>query len=77
MKWSWQKSVALLGTLAIAAAGGFGIGPLMRRGVSPETAGMVAGALGTLCLVAIGLGIRNVRRSEAKRKAREKIWLKH
>jgi hypothetical protein len=35
------------------------------------------GAAGAICLVGIVLGILNVRRSEARRKAKEQIWLKH
>ena len=51
--------------------------PLLDRGMSPVTSGVMIGSAGVICLLAIALGIWNVRRSEARRKAKEKIWLKH
>ena len=51
--------------------------PLVDRNLSPVTSGVMIGAAGMICLLGIGLGILNVRRSEAKRKAKEQIWLKH
>ena len=51
--------------------------PLFDRGMSPVTSGVMIGSAGVICLLAIALGIWNVRRSEARRKAKEKIWLKH
>jgi hypothetical protein len=51
--------------------------PLLDRNISPVTSGVMIGAAGAICLLGIGLGIWNVRRSEARRKAKEKIWLKH
>jgi F0F1-type ATP synthase assembly protein I len=51
--------------------------PLVDRSLSPVTSGVMIGAAGMICLLGIGLGILNVRRSEAKRKAKEQIWLKH
>ena len=49
---------------------------LARR---PRLALAFAGAAlaGAICLLGVGLGIWNVRRSEARRKAKEQIWLKH
>ena len=62
----------------------FGVGlavlitwPLLDRGLSPVTSGVMIGAAGAICLLGIVLGIWNVRRSEARRKAKEQIWLKH
>ena len=51
--------------------------PLLDRNLSPVTSGVMIGLAGVICLVGIGLGIWNVRRSEARRKTKEQIWLKH
>jgi hypothetical protein len=51
--------------------------PLLDRSLSPVTSGVMIGAAGAICLLGIALGIWNVRRSEARRKAKEQIWLKH
>jgi hypothetical protein len=51
--------------------------PLLDRNLSPVTSGVMIGIAGVICLLSIGLGIWNVRRSEARRKAKEHIWLKH
>lgn len=74
---STRKSLLLMGTLIIALTAGIGIGPLVRGGVSPIAAGIVVGILGTLCVVGIALGAWNALRLEARRKAREQIWMKH
>jgi hypothetical protein len=51
--------------------------PLLDRSISPLMSGVMIGAAGAICLAGIALGIWNVRRSEARRKAKEQIWLKH
>ena len=51
--------------------------PLLDRNLSPVTSGVLIGTAGVICLFGIGLGVWNVRRSEARRKAKERIWLKH
>ena len=51
--------------------------PLLDRSLSPVTSGVMIGAAGAICLLGVGLGVWNVRRSEARRKAKEQIWLKH
>jgi hypothetical protein len=51
--------------------------PLLDRNISPVTSGVMIGAAGAICLLGIVIGIWNVRRSEARRKAKENIWLKH
>jgi hypothetical protein len=51
--------------------------PLLDRGISPVTSGVMIGSAGVICLLGIAIGIWNVRRSEARRKAKEQIWLKH
>ena len=67
----------LIWTHTIAFVSGVGVVWLVRRGVSAESAGIFVGVVGTLCIAAIALAIRNVRRGEAKRKAQEEIWIKH
>ena len=51
--------------------------PLLDRTISPVTSGVMIGVAGAICLLGIGIGIWNVRRGEARRKAKENIWLKH
>ena len=51
--------------------------PLVDRGLWPVTSGVMIGAAGAICLLGIVLGVWNVRRSEARRKAKEQIWLRH
>jgi uncharacterized membrane protein len=51
--------------------------PLLDRNISPVTSGVMIGTAGVICLMGIVIGIWNVRRSEARRKAKEQIWLKH
>ena len=51
--------------------------PLLDRNISPVTAGVMIGVAGVICLVGVGLGIWNVRRGEARRKAKLQIWMKH
>jgi hypothetical protein len=51
--------------------------PLLDRSLSPVTSGVMIGAAGAICLIGVALGIWNVRDSEARRKAKENIWLKH
>ena len=51
--------------------------PLLDRNISQVTSGVMIGAAGAICLIGIVFGIWNVRRSEARRKAKEQIWLKH
>ena len=71
------------GLVTIAAAllglflGALVMVPLIDRSMSPVTSGVMIGAAGAICLAGIALGIWNVRRSEARRKAKEQIWLKH
>ena len=51
--------------------------PLIDRKISPVTSGVMIGVAGAICPLGIAIGIWNVRRSEARRKAKENIWLKH
>jgi F0F1-type ATP synthase assembly protein I len=72
------KRIAIIAApLAGLVLGALNLVPLVDRSLSPVTSGVMIGAAGMICLLGIGLGILNVRRSEAKRKAKEQIWLKH
>ena len=51
--------------------------PLVDRNLSPVTSGVMIGIAGVICLLGIGLGIWNARRGEARRKAKEQIWINH
>ena len=67
---------------AVAALGGavlalVAMAPLFIRDMSPVTAGMLEGAVGVVCLIGIAYGVWDSRRIEAKRKAKEQIWIKH
>ena len=73
-----RKSITTAGAgLAGVAFAGVALMPLFVKGISPVTSGVILGVLGTLCIVAIGFGIWNVRRGEAKRRAKLHIWMKH
>jgi hypothetical protein len=72
-----RKLLSFFGTVGLALAVGLLIGPITRHGVSPVTAGIVVGVLGTLCLVGVAFGLWDARRIEAKRRAKEQIWIKH
>ena len=51
--------------------------PLLDRNLSPVTSGVMIGIAGVICLGGIALGIWNARRGEARRKAKEQIWIHH
>ena len=51
--------------------------PLVDRNISPVTSGVMIGVAGAICILGAALGFWNVRRAEARRKAKEQIWLKH
>ena len=72
-----KRMFAIGGPLVGLLLGALIMVPLVDRNISPVTAGVMIGAAGAICLLGIGLAIWNVRRSEARRKAKEKIWLKH
>ena len=71
------KLLIPLGTIVLSIVAILTVPSLVRGGVSPGTAGIVAGVLGTLAVVGIIGGIFDARRSETRRKAQEHIWLKH
>ena len=73
-----RKRLALIAALVLGVfLGMLVMVPLIDRNISPVTSGVMIGAAGAICLLGIALGIWNVRRSEARRKAKEQIWLKH
>ena len=72
-----KRIAVIAGPLAGILLGVLILLPLVDRSLSPVTSGVMIGAAGMICLLGIGLGILNVRRGEAKRKAKEQIWLKH
>jgi predicted MFS family arabinose efflux permease len=73
-----RKRILNIAALVIGVAlGALVMVPLIDRDISPVTSGVMIGAAGAICLIGIVLGIWNVRRSEARRKAEAQIWLKH
>ena len=72
-----NRVIAFAAPLIGLALGALVIEPLLDRSLSPVTSGVMIGAAGAICLIGIALGVWNVRRSEARRKAKEQIWLKH
>ncbi|HEX6661254.1 MAG TPA: hypothetical protein VF067_05240 [Sphingomicrobium sp.] len=77
MSLSRTRVVAIAAPLAGALLAVLILLPLLDRNLSPVTSGVMIGVAGVICLMGIGFGIWNVRRGEAKRKAKEQIWLKH
>ena len=71
------KLLIPLGTILLSIVAVLAVPSLVRGGVSPGIAGIVAGVLGTLAVLGIIGGIFGARRSEERRKAKEDIWLKH
>jgi hypothetical protein len=74
---SRNRVIAFAAPLLGVGLGALVMVPLLDRTLSPVTSGVMIGAAGAICLIGIALGIWNVRRSEARRKAKEQIWLKH
>jgi hypothetical protein len=67
---------------AMAALGGACLAllimsPLFIHGISPVTSGLILGLGAAICLVGVVYGVWNARRLEAKRRAKEDIWMKH
>lgn len=77
MTLSRRRMVAILGPLLGLLLAALIMLPLLDRKLSPVTSGVMIGAAGAICLLGIAIGIWNARRSEARRKAKENIWLKH
>ena len=72
-----KRLIAIAAPLLGIMLGALMLVPLIDRDLSPVTSGMMIGVAGMICLLGVALGIMNVRRSEARRKAKEQIWLKH
>ena len=77
MSLSRNRIFAFAAPLVGVPMAGLVMWPLLDRRLSPVTSGVMIGVAGAICLVGIALGILSVRRSEARRKAKEQIWLKH
>ena len=77
MRLSRRRMVAIFGPVIGLLLAGLIMLPLLDRKLSPVTSGVMIGAAGAICLLGIGIGIWNARRGEARRKAKEQIWLKH
>ena len=77
MKLSRKRLYAVGGPLAGFLLAALIMVPLLDRRLSPVTSGVMIGVAGAICILGIVLGVFNVRRSEARRKAKEQIWLKH
>jgi hypothetical protein len=67
-------AVAALAGIAIA---GLTMAPLLVKGISPVASGVILGVVGVICLGGVAFGIWDARRIEARRKAKEDIWIKH
>jgi hypothetical protein len=73
-----RKRIVTAGSaLAGIAIAGLAMAPLFVKGMSPVTSGVILGVVGAICLGGIAFGIWDARRIEAKRKAKEEIWMKH
>ena len=72
-----KRLLAIAAPLLGVLLGALMLVPLIDRDLSPVTSGMMIGVAGMICLLGVALGIISVRRSEARRKAKEQIWLKH
>ena len=72
-----NRKLAIAAPVVSVLLGALILLPLVDSKISPVTSGVMIGAAGVICLLFVGFGIWNVRRSETRRKAREKIWLKH
>ena len=73
----FRKALLSIGAPIVGVGVGLGLIPLLRGDVSPVTSGVILGVFGTMCLVAVGFAIWNVRRGEPRRKAKLQIWMKH
>jgi hypothetical protein len=49
--------------------------PLVDRNLAPVTSGVMFGTAGVICVLGIGFGFRNAQLGEARRGAKEKIWI--
>ena len=73
-----RKRITTAGAaLAGIAIAGLAMSPLFLKGISPVTSGVILGVVGVICLGGVAFGIWDARRIEAKRKAKDEIWMKH
>ena len=74
---SRRSMVTGLSALAGIAFAALLFTPLFVKGMSAVAQGVLIGVAGAVCLVGVGFGIWDARRIEARRKAKEEIWMKH
>ena len=72
-----RRRITLLSAFAGLAFAALIFAPLFIRNMSAVTQGVLIGIAGIACLLGIGFGIWDARRIEARRKAKEQIWLNH
>lgn len=72
-----KRVVTTLAALAGATLAGLAMTPLLDRDMSPITAGLILGLIAAFCLAGVAYGVWDARRIEARRKAKEEIWIKH
>jgi len=72
-----KRIVTAGAALAGMAIAGLAMTPLLVKGISPVTSGVILGVVGAICLGGVAFGVWDARRIEAKRKAKEEIWMKH
>ena len=77
MRLGTKPVLAIAGPLIGILLGALILVPLVDRNLSPVTSGVMIGVAGVICLACIALGIWNARRFEARRKAKEQIWINH
>jgi uncharacterized protein YacL len=72
-----RRAIAIFGPVVGLLLAALVMLPLLDRKLSPVTSGVMIGTAGMICLLGIAMGIWNARRGEARRKAKEQIWIKH
>ena len=72
-----RTRITLLSAFAGLAFAALIFTPLFIRGMSPVTQGVLIGIAGVACLLGVAFGVWDARQVEARRKAKEQIWLKH
>ncbi|HEX5238492.1 MAG TPA: hypothetical protein VFW39_08525 [Sphingomicrobium sp.] len=72
-----QKGITALSMLSGFAFAALLFAPLFVKGISSVAQGILIGVAGAVCIAGVGFGIWDARRIEAKRKAKERIWLNH
>ena len=77
MRLNKKRMLAIFGPMLGLLLAALVMLPLLVRGLSPVTSGVMIGTAGVICLLGIAIGIWSAQRQEARRKAKEHIRLKH